>query len=171
MTEFLAHYASPLGAVTLAADGEHLTGLWFDGQAHFAETVEEGAEEAELPVFDRTREWLDAYFSGRDPGFTPPLAWKGTPFRQAVWELLLTVPFGQTVTYGLLAQRLRTEKGFPNASPRAVGGAVGHNPISLLVPCHRVLGTGGRLTGYAGGLDRKRYLLTMEGIPLSPETV
>ena len=163
--EYLHTCSSPLGDITLSSDGEALTGLWFEGQKYFGATLSGGEEERPLPVFDRAVEWLDVYFSGREPGFLPPLRPRGTPFRRRVWKLLGEIPYGQTVTYGDLARRLAGETGGP-ASPRAVGGAVGHNPISLLIPCHRVLGAGGGLTGYAGGVDRKRRLLELEGIPV-----
>ena len=161
--EYTQRYMSPLGGVTLACDGERLTGLWFDGQKHFGSTLNNNEElrinneEFSLPlVFDEVRRWLDIYFSGREPDFTPPLSLKGTPFQQRVWKELLTIPYGQTVTYGELARRLGCR------SSQAVGGAVGHNPISIIVPCHRVVGADGSLTGYAAGLDRKRTLLELE---------
>ena len=165
--EYLHVCSSPLGEITLSGDGEALTGLWFQGQRYFGSTLSGGEAEKSLPLFDRTEEWLNVYFSGREPGFLPPLRPRGSPFRQRVWELLQEIPYGQTVTYGDLARQFTRETGRP-ASPRAVGGAVGHNPISLLIPCHRVLGAGGGLTGYAGGVDRKRRLLELEGIPMPP---
>ncbi len=155
------HYQSPLGAVTLASDGNALTGLWFDGQKHFAETLPADHSEQMLPVFAEAERWLDRYFSGGIPDFTPPLFLRGTPFRRLVWEQLLLIPYGTTVTYGQLAERLSVQTG-RRVSARAVGGAVGHNPISLIVPCHRVIGADGSLTGYAGGTDRKSELLRME---------
>ena len=164
--EYLYHYDSPLGGITLASDGEALTGLWFDGQAHFAETLSTEREARLFPVFAETLRWLDAYFSGQRPDFTPPLRPRGTPFRQAVWALLLTVPYGETVSYGALAARLTERTGAARVSARAVGGAVGRNPIRLLIPCHRVVAAGGSLTGYAGGLDRKRKLLALEGVKI-----
>ena len=148
-------YASPLGKLLACSDGERLTGLWFEGQAH-CPMVSPGAEKA-IWVFESADRWLDEYFTGREPGFTPPVLLRGTPFQRAVWELLLTIPRGRTETYGGIAKRLS------GASPRAVGQAVGRNPVSIIVPCHRVLGVGGRLTGYAGGLERKRGLLRLEG--------
>ena len=158
--EYVWRAASPLGNIILASDGDALTGLWFEGQAHFAETLDPEHAERAFPIFDSTLEWLAAYFSGSDPGRIPSLAPKGTPFRQAVWKTLLTIPYGHVVTYGtvaafLSAQGIRT-------SARAVGGAVGHNPISIFIPCHRVVGANGSLTGYAGGLERKRVLLLLE---------
>ena len=156
--DYTWHYASPLGGIMLASDGQALTGLWFEGQRHFAAGLDGEHEEKALPVFDEAARWLDAYFGGREPGFTPPLRPRGTAFRRAVWEQLLTVPCGETVSYGQLAARL----GLPRAAARAVGGAVGRNPVSLIIPCHRVVGADGSLTGYAGGLERKRRLLALE---------
>ncbi len=152
--DYLSHYDSPLGGMTMESDGKALTALWFDGPEQAGETPEHAGKG--LPVFGQTRRWLDIYFSGRDPGFTPELGMRGTAFRKAVWEILRTIPFGETMTYGEVARRL------PRASARAVGGAAGHNPIALIVPCHRVIGADGRLTGYAGGLERKARLLEME---------
>ena len=162
--DFIQYYQSPLGGITIASDGEALTGLWFDGQKYFGSTLSAEYEEKSLPVFDQADSWLDLYFSGRDPGFTPPLCLRGTTFRRAVWEILLTIPFGQTMTYGEIAARLADQMGLPQMPARAVGGAVGHNPISLIIPCHRVVGSDGSLTGYAGGLDKKMRLLKMENI-------
>ena len=156
------HYDSPLGGITLAGDGEALTGLWFDGQKHFAETLSAGHEARNLPVLDETVRWLDLYFSGKDPGFTPALEMRTTPFRKAVWEILLTIPYGKTVTYGEVAARAAKQMRLSRMSAQAVGGAVGHNPIALIIPCHRVIGADGGLTGYGGGIERKRMLLEME---------
>ncbi len=152
------HYDSPLGGITMAGRGGALTGLWFDGQKHFAAGLSREYRETDLPVFEEAGRWLDIYFSGEAPGFTPELLLPGTAFRRAVWEQLLTIPWGRTVTYGEIAARL----GLPRGSARAVGGAVGRNPISLIVPCHRVVGADGSLTGYAGGTDRKARLLEIE---------
>lgn len=120
-----------------------------------------------MPVFEEAACWLDIYFSGKAPGFTPPLLTKTTPFREAVWEILLTIPYGKTMTYGEIAGRIANEKGISRMSAQAVGGAVGHNPISLIIPCHRVVGTKGSLTGYAGGIDKKVQLLTLEKADMS----
>ena len=160
--DYTHHYVSPLGGITLASDGEYLTGLWFDGQKYFADTLSVQREEKDLDVFRRTDNWLDIYFSGKEPNFTPPLRMKGTEFRQEVWQILLTIPFGKTMTYGAIAKVLAARRGPDAMSAQAVGGAVGHNPISLIIPCHRVVGTNGALTGYAGGLEKKAWLLDME---------
>lgn len=156
---------SPLGEITLMADGEHLTGLWFQGQARYAAGMPLDARQADLPVFRQTQTWLARYFSGEDPGPLPPMAPRGTAFQRRVWQALAAIPPGETRTYGELANRLQDEAG--DASPRAVGGAVGRNPISVLIPCHRVVGRFGSLTGYAGGLERKQWLLNREGAALT----
>ena len=160
--EYIFHTGSPLGGITLASDGESLTGLWFDGQKQYARTLDPMHAEKVFPVFDEAVCWLETYFSGREPEFTPPLALRGTVFQTTVWEILRTIPYGQTVTYGRIAEETALRLGLPRMSAQAVGGAVGRNPVSLIVPCHRVLGTDGSLTGYAGGLDRKLRLLQLE---------
>ena len=181
---YIEHYQSPLGGITIAGSGSEITGLWFDGQKYFGSTLSSEYEEKSLPVFTETKKWLDIYFSGKEPDFTPPLKWETTPFRKAVWEILLTIPYGQTMTYGEIGERismetlsalqketaLREEAPLPEKTSKssgkmwaqAVGGAVGHNPISLIIPCHRVVGADGKLTGYAGGLEKKRQLLILE---------
>lgn len=146
--------SSPLGNILLSADEVGVTGLWFDGGRYYAETLPEEHVERETTILMDTKRWLDIYFSGREPDFTPPLHPTGSPFRQTVWQLLLEIPYGQTTTYGALLG--------DGASARAVGGAVGRNPISIIVPCHRVIGADGSLTGYAGGVDRKIRLLALE---------
>lgn len=161
-TRYKSYYDSPLGGIMTASDGEKLTGLWFDGQKYFPETMNQNIRNTDLPIFEETRQWLDLYFSGKEPAFTPPFSLHSTPFRQSVWEILLTIPYGKTVTYGEIAAMLAKKKGLLRMSAQAVGGAVGHNPISLIIPCHRVVGTDGSLTGYAGGLERKRWLLALE---------
>ena len=160
--DFTHRFNSPLGGITLASDGESLTGLWFDGQKYFAASLEKEHEEKSLPVFDLADEWLDLYFSGSDPGFLPPLLMRTTEFRKTVWEILLTIPYGKTMTYGEIADRIAAGKGISRMSAQAVGGAVAHNAISLMIPCHRVVGTDGSLTGYAGGLEKKIRLLELE---------
>ena len=158
------HYDSPLGGITLASDGEALTGLWFDGQTYFADTMSDDSKKEELPIFVQTCHWLDIYFTGREPDFTPRLKMNTTPFRKAVWEILLTIPFGKTMTYGEIAKLIAQNRGISQMSAQAVGGAVGHNSIALIIPCHRVVGSKGNLTGYAGGLDKKVKLLRLEGV-------
>ena len=165
--EYTYHYNSPLGGITLASDGEALTGLWFDEQKYFADSLADKYEEKSLPIFERTVKWLDIYFSGKAPEFTPPLNMKTTKFRKAVWEIMLAIPFGQTMTYGEIANRIAKQKGIKRMSAQAVGGAVGHNSISLIIPCHRVVGTNGSLTGYAGGINKKVRLLKMEGVDMN----
>lgn len=165
-TEYTCRCPSPLGGITLSSDGESLTGLWFDGQKFFGEGLPPGLEERELEVFDLARRWLGIYFDGREPDFTPPLRFSGTPFRERVWRRLQEIPYGETVSYGELAKELAACGAMAGVSAQAVGGAVGHNPISLIVPCHRVVGAAGELTGYAAGIERKIKLLTLEGVKL-----
>ena len=165
--EYTHHYSSPLGDITLASDGEALTGLWFNGQKYFGETLGREYEQRKLSVFELTNQWRDSYFRGKAPGFTPPLVMKTTPFRRAVWEILLAIPYGKTMTYGEIADRIAKQRGLQHMSAQAVGGAVGHNAISLIIPCHRVIGANGSLTGYAGGIDKKRKLLIMEKADMS----
>ena len=160
--DYTYSYLSPLGGITLASDGNILTGLWFDGQKYFGSTLPAVHREQALPVFEETSSWLDTYFSRKIPDFIPPLVLHAAPFRKAVWEILLTIPYGQTITYGEIAERIAAQTGSGNMSAQAIGGAVGRNPISLIIPCHRVIGASGKLTGYAGGLDKKIRLLQME---------
>ena len=155
-------YPSRLGDILLAADEIGLTGLWFFGQSYFADTLPTEQIAQETPILTQAREWLDEYFSGKEPDFTPTLHPIGSPFRQAVWKLLLQIPYGQTTTYGEIARQLEKLQNRPHMSAQAVGGAVGHNGISIIIPCHRVVGTKGSLTGYAGGLDKKMALLELE---------
>ncbi len=163
----ITHYDSPLGNILLAADAVGLTGLWFAGQKYYAFSLNASWEEKELPILADAKRWLDIYFSGREPDFTPPLHVTGTDFQNAVWEILCTIPYGQTMTYGQIAKLLANRRGLAHMSAQAVGGAVGHNPISILIPCHRVVGTNGSLTGYAGGIGKKLALLQLEKADLS----
>ena len=153
---------TPLGHMTAAAENQALTGLWFQGQKYFPNSTRGWVESPDEGIFIKLRDWLGAYFAGRAPITEVPLAPRGTPFQQSIWNKLVKIKPGQMVTYGHLARELAVERGLPSMSAQAVGGAVGHNPISILIPCHRVVGHKGSLTGYAGGLDRKRALLHLE---------
>ena len=160
--QYTSRYRSPLGEMLLAADETGVTGLWFAGQKYFARHLDKEQVEKEIPLFTTVKQWLDVYFAGSEPDFTVPLHFTGTAFQNEVWGILCAIPYGRTTTYGEIAKQLAARRGLPHMSARAVGGAVGHNPISILVPCHRVVGLGGSLTGYAGGLERKRCLLALE---------
>lgn len=161
---YLTSYPSPIGHLTLSSDGRALTGIWVDGQRHYGWSLpQENRHERDLEIFDQAIKWLDRYFAGQDPDpMEVPLALGGTAFREAVWAILLQIPYGQTVTYQDIALQLARASG-RNSSARAVGGAVGHNPVSILVPCHRVIGSDGSLTGFASGLHTKIWLLEHEG--------
>ncbi len=160
--QYTSRYHSPMGEILLAADDLGLTGLWFEGQKYFARGLGTDHVEKELPVFAQTKMWLDLYFSGKEPDFSVPLHLIGTDFQKEVWEILLQIPYGQTTTYGTIAKQMAEKRGLARMSAQAVGGAVGRNGISILVPCHRVVGTNGKLTGYAGGVEKKRTLLELE---------
>ncbi len=162
--QYISFYPSPLGEITLAADDIGLTGLWFQGQKFDRYNLEAAAKEQELPVFAQAKQWLDVYFSGMEPDFVVPLHLLGTAFQKEVWEILRWIPYGKTMTYGEIAKLLAEKRGIPTMAAQAVGGAVGKNPISVIVPCHRVMGANGNLTGYAGGVERKNALLRLEGI-------
>lgn len=159
---FIQHYDSPLGAILLAADETGLTGLWFDGQKFFARDLPVERVEQNTPALSEVKRWLDIYFAGKEPDFMPPLHPIGSAFRRSVWDILLRIPYGQTTTYGEIARQLAEKQGRPRIAAQAVGGAVGHNKISIIIPCHRVVGTNGSLTGYAGGIDKKVKLLEWE---------
>lgn len=159
-------YDSPVGRLTLASDGRAVCGLWLAGQKYHGASLPEAPVVQDDEVLAGLRAWLDAYFAGERPQVDAlALAPRGSDFRQAVWRILLEIPYGETTTYGQIAARLKAERG--RASALAVGGAVGHNPISIVVPCHRVVGADGSLTGYAGGIERKVRLLEHEGVDLS----
>lgn len=156
-------YQSPIGSLTIASDGENIVGLWMDGQKYFGASVDaKMIDHADLPVLKLTRDWLDKYFAGKHPNISDlPLAPNGSEFRKSVWRTLTEIPYGSVVTYGDIARKLGCK------SARAIGGAVGHNPISIIIPCHRVVGTNYSLTGYAGGMDNKIKLLKIECVDLS----
>ena len=168
---YTTFYESPIGRMLLAADDTGLTGLWFEGQKYFARCLDRESEEKELPVFAEAKRWLDIYFSGKEPDFTPPLHFIGTDFQKEVWEILCAIPYGQTMTYGAIADRLAKKRGLSRMSAQAVGGAVGHNNLSIIVPCHRVVGSDGSLTGYAGGIERKTFLLNLENARAAEVTI
>ena len=159
---FIQHYDSPLGAILLAADETGLTGLWFEGQKFFARDLPAECVEQNPPALSEVKRWLDIYFTGKEPDFMPPLHPIGSALRRSVWDILLRIPYGQTTTYGEIARQLAEKQGRPRIAAQAVGGAVGHNKISIIIPCHRVVGTNGSLTGYAGGIDKKVKLLEWE---------
>lgn len=155
-------YPSPLGAITIACDEEAIIGLWFNGQKYFGYTLLGEIETKSQPLLEDASRWLDVYFSGREPDFLPPLRYGSTRFRKLVCDIMLTIPYGKTMTYGEIAAIAAQKMGIPKMSAQAVGGAVGHNPISLMIPCHRVIGANGDLTGYAGGINLKARLLELE---------
>ena len=169
--EYTYKYESPLGEMTIASDGEAITGIWFAGQKYFGSTLQDPVQDSvqdpavhghEPAVIKEAISWLDAYFEGKDPGPVPAIRFSSTKFREEVWKLLLEIPYGHTMTYGEIASVLAKRNGKSHMSAQAVGGAVGHNPISIMIPCHRVVGADGSLTGYAGGVERKAALLELE---------
>lgn len=159
---YKTYYESPIGRIALTSDGTNLTGLWLPKHSDFEQQYNETLREAELPVFNKVSDWLNDYFSGNNPEINFPLAPEGTEFRKRVWNLLLTIPYGETVTYGDIAQDIARQLGKEKMSSQAVGGAVGSNPISIIIPCHRVVGKDGNLTGYGGGIDTKIALFKIE---------
>ena len=165
--QYITYYESPLGRIMLAADDIGLTGLWFEGQRYFALHLDEDHQEKCSEILSKTKEWLDVYFSGNEPSFTPPLHVTGSSFFRSVSSIMCSIPYGKTMTYGEIAKLVASQRGDETMSARAVGGAVGHNEISIIIPCHRVVGAGGNLTGYAGGIDRKIQLLKLEGVDVS----
>lgn len=160
--QYTSHYKSPIGGILLAADHIGLTGLWFDGQKYYADHLDPEHEEKNIPIFEDAKRWLTTYFSGQEPDFTPALHITGSSFQLAVWEILRKIPYGKTTTYGEIAKIIARQQGLPHMSAQAIGGAVGHNKISIIIPCHRVVGVNGSLTGYAGGIDKKVKLLNLE---------
>jgi len=167
--QFTTTYQSPLGKMLLAGDEIGLTGIWFDGGKYFAAGLEAEHKDKDLPLFEHVKLWLDIYFKGKKPDFMPALHMQGSPFQLSVWNILLQISYGDTMTYGDIAKILARQRGLKKMAAQAVGGAVGHNKISIIVPCHRVIGVDGNLTGYGGGIDRKKYLLTLEGVELNNE--
>ena len=161
--QYIYKYQSPIGGITIASDGSSLTGLWFDGQKYFAASLSPEHEEKVLPVFEQTIEWLDCYFSGKNPGFMPEMHLESTPFRLSVWEILKKIPYGKIITYKDIAKEIARLNGLPSMSTHAVG----HNPISIIIPCHRVVSCNGSLTGYAGGISKKIELLTLEQVDMT----
>lgn len=160
--QYTTIYNSPIGEILLAADEVGLTGLWFENEKYYANNLDSKHQSKNTAILDKAKCWLDIYFSGQKPDFMPPLHQLGTPFRLQVWEHLLKIPYGETTTYGELAKTIARQKGISKMSAQAVGNAVGHNEISIIIPCHRVVGTNGSLTGYAGGIDKKIQLLKLE---------
>lgn len=160
--QYTNKYETPLGGIIIAADEIGLTGLWFEGQKYFALYLDKENEEKELPVFEQAKKWLDIYFSGNEPTFNLPLHFTGSVFQNDVWKILCQIPYGQTTTYGDIAKQLANKRKLVRMSAQAVGGAVARNEISIIVPCHRVVGRNGNLTGYAGGIDKKVALLKIE---------
>ena len=165
VTSIYTHnYQSPLGEIVIASDDTAITGLWLVGQRHFDIELEECIADKDLPIFDEISHWLDIYFTGNNPGEIPAVHMNGTPFQLEVWQILQTIPYGKLITYREIAELIAKKRGIAKMSARAVGNAVGRNPISILVPCHRVVGSNGKLTGYAGGIEKKIKLLKLENI-------
>ncbi len=164
--QYTMEYASPVGQLTVASDGESIIGLWVKGQKYYAAALDGKTCCEPLPVFDRAAEWLGSYFRGENPEMTLPLNPRGSGFRRGVWDILRAIPYGGLTTYGEIAKEMASKAGAASMSAQAVGGAVGHNPISIIIPCHRVVGSNGSLTGYAGGIDVKIKLLELEGAPM-----
>lgn len=167
---YINHYQSPLGVMTMSSNGEALTGLWFDcsqQNSRFLQGAKREKANNFSKVFEEAEEWLNIYFTGRAPDFMPNISLVGTEFQKAVWDILLSIPYGGIITYGEIADKIAKERGIKRMSAQAIGGAVSHNQISLIVPCHRVVGKNGKLTGYAGGIDKKLQLLSLEGVDTS----
>ena len=164
MSNFFCKYQSPLDEITIVSNGSAITGLWFAKQKHFDAELGENNANSDLPIFTKAMRWLDVYFAGKNPGEIPPIQLDGTPFQLEVWRILQTIPYGEHTTYGEIAKNIAKKRGIAKMSARAVGGAVGRNPISIFVPCHRVVGSNGKLTGYASGIEKKIKLLKLENI-------
>ncbi len=166
---YKATYQSPVGMMTMASDGSSLVGLWMEGQKYHGDTIlKDMIEKKDMPIFETVKKWLDRYFAGEKPDISElPLAPAGSEFRQEVWNILCEIPYGEVITYGDIAKKMAAKKNQERMSSQAVGGAVGHNPISIIIPCHRVVGSNGSLTGYAGGIHTKIKLLELEGADMS----
>ena len=162
--EYINSIKSPVGMLTISSDGNSISGLWIEGQKYFGKNLKKENLKQNLPIFDIVKNWLNIYFSGKNPDFLPELSPIGTSFQESIWNILSRIPYGQTTTYGEIAKILENENEGKPTSARAVGNAIGHNPISILIPCHRVIGKKGELTGYAGGILKKKQLLQTEGI-------
>lgn len=168
---YLSYYKSPLGEIVLSASNQGLSGLWFVGQKYFALYFDKEYIYQEIPLFADVKRWLDIYFSGKEPNFSLPLHFTGSPFQNEVWKILSQIPYGRTTTYGQIAKQVAIKRGVSKMSAQAIGGAVGRNKISIIVPCHRVVGVNGNLTGYAGGIEKKIALLQLEGIDTTIENL
>lgn len=164
--QYFNHCHSPIGEILLTADEIGLTGLWFNKEMYELSYLGNNYTEKDTTILKQTKEWLAIYFSGKEPDFLPPMHITGTPFRLTVWKILQTIPYGKTITYGEIAKEIARQKGISQMSAQAVGGAVGHNAISIIIPCHRVIGANGNLTGYGGGIDKKIKLLTLEKVDI-----
>lgn len=162
---YTTHYKSPIGDILLASKNNKLIGLWIEGHMYYLSNLKEEIKEVDNEILIKTKEWLDRYFKGEKPSINElnldPI---GSDFRKTVWKILCDIPYGEVVTYKVIAEQLAKQKGIEKMSSQAVGGAVSHNPISIIIPCHRVVGTNGSLTGYAGGIDKKAYLLKHENV-------
>lgn len=159
MMDYSTNYDSPLGKILLVSDGDALCGLYFYDHLFFKDSIYITVENDDLDVFIKAKRWLDEYFEGKNPKIDFKIKPEGSEFRLKVWKIIQEIPYGETLTYGEIASKIS-----PTMAPQAVGGAVGHNPVSIIIPCHRVLGAGGKLTGYAGGIERKMKLLDLEKI-------
>jgi methylated-DNA-[protein]-cysteine S-methyltransferase len=166
---YISDYSSPMGKITLASQQDKLVGVWIEGQPHFGQMLKANKQQMpNLAIFNQTKKWLDNYFSGKNPAITQlAIAPQGSEFRHMVWDILTTIPYGEVITYGDIAKQIGKKINKPSMSSQAVGGAVGHNPLSIIIPCHRVVGVKGNLTGYAGGIDKKIWLLEHEHVDMS----
>ena|SRR5574344_1076395 len=161
--QFITYYESSIGRITLSSDGDNLCGLWFDKQKYDRLGLYKDATyDSSLMIFKMVNQYLDDYFKGLNPTITIPIKFNTTPFREQVFSHLLTIPYGTTTTYKKIAQDIALENGIKSMSAQAVGSAIGHNPITIIVPCHRVIGTDGSLTGFTGGIERKEFFLNLE---------